>query len=97
MNAHVRGWWHRNTVFHDENVMDRTTCGGGCVTVWGCFSFNQPFASVIITSGLINHRVNLINSHIVNELHSNCISSFLFLIKALLFIIDFVNILFSNS
>jgi uncharacterized membrane protein required for colicin V production len=77
--------------------MDRTTCGGGCVTVWGCFSFNQPFASVIITSGLINHRVNLINSHIVNELHSNCISSFLFLIKALLFIIDFVNILFSNS
>lgn len=33
MDGRVRVWWHKNTAFHDSNIMDTTAFGGGGITV----------------------------------------------------------------
>jgi len=61
---------HRNTVFHDGNVIGTTALGGRGVTVWRCFSINCKLDLHVLQCNLngVAYSDNVLNAHVVSHL-----------------------------
>ena len=74
-DGRARVWRQRNTSFQDH-ILATTAFGGGCVTVWGCFSFDCKLDFYVLDGNLTGqyYRDNVLAPCVVIHLDNHALA-----------------------
>jgi hypothetical protein len=75
-DGRARVWRQWNTSFQDNHILSTTAFGGGCVTAWGCFSFDCKLDLYVLDGNLTGQRYpdNVLAPHVVPHFDNHALA-----------------------